>query len=429
MSVRPADHRYLECRSCHSRCELRPIFTGCPQCGVEANPGILEVRYDYDALRAAGVLQTWKDRRPALWAYHELLPLADPAQAVSLHEGGTPLIRLEVPGPGRIWVKDETRNPTGAHKDRFQSSSISMARSFGLRKVVASTTGNHGTAAAAYAARAGLSSLIFCDPRAPKVLRDLIQLYGGRVVLLESRKSFLALMVNELGWYPSTGLTPNPVGTPYGVEGYKSIAYEVYFQLGEKFPGRMVIPVASGDIFYGPWKGFQELQRLGARSAGPLPKMYVAQSSGCDPIVQGIKAHADVVPTHAHPNTIALSIGDATAAAIALTTAYESDGGGQSVSDEDIIAAVRLLARAGLAAEPSGAAGVAAALAQQRLGQIGANEDVVCIMTGAAVKWPETISLGVAAHELHDQDPELIEAWVRAADRQIELQRARHKID
>jgi threonine synthase len=382
--------------------------------------GVLEVRYDYEMLREQQVLAQWQARRPEVWAYHELLPLEDSGQAVSLCEGGTPLIRLELTGPGRIWVKDETRNPTGAHKDRFHSVSISMARRLGLRKVVAATTGNHGTSAAAYCAKAGLAALIFCDPRAPRVLRDMIQFYGGHVAVLDSRQRFLERMVRELGWYPSTGLTPDPVGTPYGVEGYKSIAYEIYFQLGGRFPSRLIVPVASGDIFYGPWKGFLELQRLGADARGPPPQMFVAQSSGCDPIVRAIGARATKVPVHPHPHTIALSIGDATAAAITLDTAYESNGDGQAVSDEEIVAAVRLLAGVGLAAEPSGAAGVAAALALQRAGRIGAGEDVVCIMTGSAVKWPETLRLGMTPQELIEEDPAIIGAWLSAVDAAIE---------
>jgi len=184
-----------------------------------------------------------------------------------------------------------------------------------------------------------------------------------------------------------------------------------------------MVPVAGGDILYGPWKGFLELQRLGAEPAGPLPRMCVAQSSGCDPIVRAIKARAQSVPVHPDPNTVALSIGDATAAPIALETVYESNGEAHAIADEEIIAAVRLLAGVGLAAEPAGAAGVAAVLALQRSGQIGADEDVVCVMTGAAVKWPETIRLGVAAQELIEEDPLIVGAWLSAVNAAIERRR------
>jgi threonine synthase len=136
--------------------------------------------------------------------------------------------------------------------------------------------------------------------------------------------------------------------------------------------------------------------------------------------VQGIRAHASSVPIHPHPDTIALSIGDETAAAITLSTAYDSNGGGHAIPDAEIIAAMRLLAGMGLAAEPSGAAGVAAALSLQRMGQIGAEEDIVCIMTGSAVKWPDTIGLDMQRHELTDEDPKVVEAWVHAVDAAIE---------
>ena len=173
-------------------------------------------------------------------------------------------MRLDgVDGP-RIWLKDETRNPTGSFKDRLHAVSLTMARALGFRKAVASTTGNHGTALAAYAARAGMDALVFCDPRAPVVQRRLMQLFGARVVVLADRAAHVGWLVRERGWYPSTGMTPEPVGTPYGVEGYKTIAYEVFFQLGGRFPERMLVPTSGGDAIYGPWKGFRELRALGA---------------------------------------------------------------------------------------------------------------------------------------------------------------------
>ena len=410
---------WLECRQCGRQFGLLAMFEGCPDCAA-GMMSPLEVNYDYDAFDGDALIAEWKERPPGLWSYHEFLPLADPRQAVTLCEGRTPLVRLDVPGPGRIWLKDESRNPTGAHKDRFHSVSVSMARTLGLKKITAATTGNHGVSAAAYAARAGLSSLIFCDPEAPDVLQDLIQLYGGRVVLLRDRQAFLARLVRDFGWYPSTGLTPMPVGTPYGVEGYKSIAYEIYFQLGAKLPARVIVPVASGDVLYGPWKGFRELARLTGAADAALPRMVVAQSSGCDPIVTGFRAGEHQVPVHPNPQTVARSIGDATAAPITLSTLYESKGGAEAVSDADILATVTLLARrAGIAAEPSAAAAVAAALQMQARGEIGDDEDVVCIVTGGAAKWPDTIKRSVEPHLIAESDKAALEGWIIAADRDI----------
>lgn len=211
-------------------------------------------------------------------------------------------------------------------------------------------------------------------------------------------------------------MTPMPVSTPYGVEGYKTIAYEIYFQLGQRFPRRVVVPVAAGDALYGPWKGFCELKRLGAPE--PLPRMIGVQASGCDPIVQGWRASAKNVPVHPHPRTIALSIADETGGPVSLRAIYDSGGAAVAVSDEAIIAAMRTLARIGVVVEPSSAAPVAAALAQQAQGDLGPEEDVVCLLTGSGVKWPDALTDALEAHELHEQDPEAFRAWIAVFDRE-----------
>jgi threonine synthase len=405
----------LRCRACSQDYPLELYSTGCPACADQGRVASLEVIYDYDALRRRDVLRTWTN--PAgVWSFSELLPLAPGQTPVSLAEGNTPLTRLRS-APGRLWIKDETRNPTGAHKDRFHSVSVSMARVLGKSKVTASTTGNHGTSLAAYAAKAGMQCLIFCDVRAPAVLRQAMQVYGARVATFSRRQQHLAWLVRERGWYPSTAMTPMPVATPYGVEGYKTIAYEIFLQLGARMPARLIVPVAVGDILYGPWKGFRELQRLGA--TGALPRMHAVQAAGCDPIVQGFKARANEVPVHPNPQTIATSIGDETASAVSLETVYESNGTAESVTDDEIVAAMKALAKEGIIAEPAGAASVAAALAMQRRGELPPDEDVVCIVTGAGIKWPNELGLAADPHELRDEDHNTIRAWLDAYDRAI----------
>jgi threonine synthase len=335
---------------------------------------------------------------------------------VSLAEGGTPLLPLlGWPGPGRIWLKDETRNPTGSFKDRLHTVSVSMARHLGFRKVTAATTGNHGTALAAYAARAGLACLVFCDPRAPAVQRRLMRGFGARVAVLAQREALLAWLVRERGWYPSTGVTPAPVGSPYGLEGYKTIAYEVYLQLGGRFPGRVLVPTSGGDALYGPWKGFRELAALGA--PGPPPRMVAVQAAGCDPLVDAWRRGLPEVPVHPEPRTIALSIGDETGGAIALAALAASGGQAEAVPDAAIEAAMARLAAQGLAVEPASAAPVAAVLALAARGELAPEEDAVCVLTGAGVKWPDTLAPGAAAHELEEAEPEAVRAWIEAFDR------------
>ena len=409
----PARKPDLLCRRCCERRPLGPAYNGCASCAEHGESSPLEVDYDYAWHRDRDTLSLWRDRPVTLWSYRELLPLPASAQPVTLVEGATPLVALDTSGPGKVWVKDETRNPTGAFKDRFHSVSVSMARHLGHTKTVSSTTGNHGASLAAYAARAGMRCVVFVDPRSPDVQIALIQLYGARTVAIRNRREHLQWLVAERGWYPSTGLIPWPMATPFGIEGYKTIGYEIYFQLGH-MPHRVLCPVSVGDIIYGPWRGFSELAALGVSE--PLPAMHAIQSAGCDPIVQAFEQRADKVPVHPAPDTIALSIGDETAASYTLDAIYQSGGGALSVTDDDLLAAMRVLARHGIAAEPSAAASVAGALAMQGRGELGEEEDVVCVVTGTALKWPETMRLAAAEHTLRDEDPTTVRAWIAAFD-------------
>jgi len=403
----------LRCSSCGATHELGPLFDGCMACGSERARPPLEVVYDCEGWRSRGLLEEWRKRTPGVWSYRELLPLPVSDAPLTLGEGGTPLMPIPDSGPARLWIKNETRNPTGAHKDRFHSVGVSMARKLGFDRSTSGTTGNHGASLAAYTALGDMRCIIFCHPQSPVVLRHLAQLHGADVVVTKNRYEHLAWLTHERGWFPSTGLTPMPVGNPYGVEGYKSIGYEIFFQLGGHMPHHVLVPVAKGDALYGPWKGFKEIAALG-HVGEPLPRMYAVQSTGCDPVVRGFEQKSKSVPVHPNPDTIALSIGDATAAPIALSTLYDSGGRAVAVSDAEILAAVRRLARVGVAAEPSGAASVAAAIKMNAQGAFAPGDDVICIVTGAAVKWPRELEMAIESHELQDKDATAIRAWIDA---------------
>ena len=408
-----ARRAWLRCVACGAEEALGPRLEGCTRCAAAGRPTSLEVRYDHSRLRPGDLFAPPKPRE-GLWRFRALLPLdPDGPAPLTLQEGGTPLIALPGDGPGRIWIKDETRNPTGAFKDRFQAVSLSVARAMGFGKVAASTTGNHGTSLAAYAARAGLECVVFCDPRTPAVQRRLMRFFGARVAVLAARRQHLAWLVREHKWYPSTNMTPRPVGTPYGVEGYKTIAFELVEQLGRP-PDAMFVPVAAGDGLYGPWKGFRELRELGF--AETAPRMVAVQAAGCDPVVQGFARGLDRVPVHPDPRTFALSIADETAGGVALRALRESGGAAVSVSDAAIAAAMRHLAQLGLAVEPSAAASVAGALAEQRAGRIGPDQDVVCMVTGALAKWPDDLAAAVEGEELTDPSEEGVRRWVLEGD-------------
>ena len=395
----------LRCVDCDHQVDLGGYFFGCPECGAA-----LEVTYDLAAVAAAVSLDDWNSRQdPSIWRYRELLPVADESSVISLGEGRPPLLLAPESGENpltRMWLQNETSNPTFSFKDRFHSVSTSMARELRYNRIACSTTGNHGMSAAAYAANAGMSCVVFVDPRAPVVQREWMQLFGATVIVEMNRQAPLENFVRNHGWYPATYMTPNPVATPYGVEGYKTMAYDAVLILGRP-PDHFIVPIAAGDGLFGPWKAFEEMARLGWTDS--VPKVHGVQPIGANAIVRAFRAHSDTVPILDEPETIALSIGDATGGAMTLKAIRESGGVAVDVSDEDIVAATRYAARLGLSPEPSSAASIAGAWALASRGTIRSNETVVCVLTGAGPKWPETTSRLVEKGEIESPGPEQLE--------------------
>lgn len=385
----------LNCTQCYADYPFEPIYSGCPACREKGSVGALTVAYDYDAIARTLDRSAWTRQTHSIWRFQELLPVSDPANQVTLGEGNTALIRprvvCEVAGMPNLYIKNETTNPTWAFKDRFHASSLSVAKSLGYSKVIASTTGNHGASAAAYASAAGMERcVILCHPESSVLQRNMIRMYGGYAYVLENRFKYLETFVNDHGYYPSTTMEPLPsIGTPFGVEGYKTIAYEVFLQLGERTPDRMFFPIAAGDVLYGPFKGFWELRRLGVTDR--IPVMHGVQPDGCNPYVQSFQQHLQDVVVHPDPKSIALSIRDDTGGKPALQAIYSTGGDATDVTEEEIVKAVHLLARSGFLVEPSSAASVAGAIKAAKEGRITPDETVVCVVTGSGAKWPEVL--------------------------------------
>jgi threonine synthase len=383
----------LRCVTCHADYPIELMLAGCPACADTPLRAALEVVYDWTGLDGVELSARWRSSQDrSLWRFRELLPLRADVAPLSLGEGGTPLVHLTASASNpleRLYVKNETVNPTWSFKDRFHAVSVSMARQLGATKLIASTTGNHGNSLSAYGAAAGMPTRILVDPRTPAVQQDLMTLHGAAVDRVMERQAALRNYVLDDGWYPSTYMTPLPVSTPYGVEGYKTIAYELALEL-PRAPDHVLFPVAAGDGLYGPWKGFRELHQLGLLDAPP--RMHAVQATGVKPIVEAFEQGLEEPLFCAEPDTIALSIADRTGGSIALTALTESRGGAVDVSEREIVAAVRFLAKRGIAVETASAAAVAGAWKQARTGAIDPADVVVCILTGAAVKWPETLA-------------------------------------
>jgi threonine synthase len=224
-----------------------PLLEGCPATSTAAMQYPLEIDYDYARVPAELL------RQPPLAGLERWAPLLPPVKpGLSLGEGGTPLLAAERIGDwigldGPLWLKDESQNPTWSHKDRLNYCVVSAALAVGAPGIAVASSGNHGAAAAAYAARAGLPCVVVTSPAAQPAFRQLLDALGAFVAIVptERRWALLKRIVAETGFMPASNLTPFPTGNPYGPEGYKTIAYEIFAQLGE-MPGTVVAPTCYG---------------------------------------------------------------------------------------------------------------------------------------------------------------------------------------
>ena len=383
----------LACIRCGAAFPAEPRYDGCPRCRAEA-PSNLTPTYDYGAIRGAFRAEALRDRPHTMWRYHEFLP-PDAGEVVTLAEGMTPLIhaprlgsRLGVP---RLYLKDESRNPTWSFKDRLASAAISMGGRFGARTVGVSSSGNAGAAAAAYAARAGLPCVIFTFQGAAGSMLTQMRAYGAFVVATAQkadRWKLLQACIDKLGWYPTSPFFGPPIGSnPYGVEGYKTIAFEVCEQLGWRAPDWCVFPVAYGDALFGAWKGFREFADLGL--VPNRPRLVAAEIYGS--LQRALLGSGDVPPEMpASPPTIALSIGTTRSTYQALHALRQANGLARTLEDADLLHLQMLLGRdEGIYAEPSSVAALAAIWRLRAEGILDEHETAVAVITASGLKDPE----------------------------------------
>jgi threonine synthase len=381
---------FLGCRGCGAERDLDAPLGPCPACG-----GALEVRYDLSRLPVDAA--TFSRRGDSLWQYAALLPPGEAGARKSLGEGNTPLRRSLEIGPGAgvggLWLKNETVNPTWAHKDRFHSVATAMAAALGYRRVVSSSTGNHGASMAAYAARAGLSGLVLCPPQVSPSLVALIGLYGGRVVVIDwdARDGMGRHLTQQHGWYPATGLDPDFAfaPNPYGAEGHKTIAYEIVRDLGG-VPDSVLIPCAGGDTIYGVWKGFRELVALGVTDR--LPRLHSCQPAGADVLGQTLRAGGTTSVVLEQPESIATSVRERTVGMHAVAAVAASGGQALTATDAEIVSALAELGREGYCVEPASALAVACLRNALAAGTIDPGESAVCLLTAAGIKWPAELA-------------------------------------
>lgn len=344
----------------------------------------LEIEYDYGSVPSELLRQA---PLPGLERWAPLLPPIKPG--LSLGEGGTPLIAAERIGSwigldSPLWLKDESRNPTWSHKDRLNYCVVSTALAIGAPGIAVASSGNHGAAAAAYAARAGLPCIVITSPTAQPAFRQFLAALGAFVAIVptEERWSLLQRVVAETGYMPASNLTRFPTGNPFGPEGYKTIAYEIFAQLGGVVPGTVVAPTGYGELLYGLARGFRELQRFGLTTG--VPRMCSAEPALRGPLAQALRRNEAAVEVSG-PASRAAGIAVSVNSYRGVAAVRDSGGSALLFEEASMVEATERLAREGLWQEYSGAAGLAALREARQRGQDFASP-VVVILTSTGLK-------------------------------------------
>ncbi len=374
----------LRCKECQAVYPLEARYV-CERCF-----GPLEVAYGPRASADPAELRRRIEAGPySLWRYRDFLPVAPPAPG-SLPAGFTPLLRAdrlaERIGVGELWIKNDAANPTHSFKDRVVSVGLARARELGYRTIACASTGNLANAVAAHAAAAGLESYVFipADLEEQKVLATGV--YGTNMVAVRGNYDDVNRLCTELSGEHEWAFV-NINMRPYYAEGSKTLAFETAEQLGFELPDRVVCPIASGSLFTKIATGFEEWLDAGLLS-GSLPVFNGAQAAGCAPVADAFEAGDDFCRP-VKPNTIAksLAIGDPADGPYALDLARRTGGCIDSVTDEEIVEGIQLLAQTtGIFTETAGGVTVAVLSKLAERGDIDRAERVVAYITGEGLK-------------------------------------------
>jgi threonine synthase len=357
----------------------------------------LLARYDLDRARAWS-RDSLAGREPNMWRYRELLPLFDGETPVTLGEGFTPLFHARALGAtlglDRLYIKDESLNPTNSFKARGQSAAVTRAKYLGAKTIALPTAGNAGNAAAAYSAAAGLACEVFIPKDAKRPFVDECRLYGANVTLVDGLITDAGRICAEkggpLGWYDVSTLKE-----PYRIEGKKTMAYELAEQLNWEWPDWIVYPTGGGTGMVGMWKAFDEIEQIGWVEKVKRPRMVSVQAENCAPIVRAFQEGTPKARAWENASTLAdgLRVPRAIGDFLILRAVRESGGTALAVTDRSMVDGMLAIGKhAGVSAAPEGGA---ALVAVQRLvadGSIKPHESVVLFNTGGALKYLDVIS-------------------------------------
>ncbi len=359
--------------------------------------GPLEVDYDYGLIKTVLTRAKIASRPTNMWRYRELLPI-EGEPTVGFQVGFTPLVRAnrlaKRLGLREVWIKNDTVNyPTLSFKDRVVSVALSRARELGFEIVACASTGNLANSVAANAASGGLRSYVFipADLETGKVLGSLV--YGTNVIGIRGTYDEVNRLCSEIaGKYGWAFVNVNI--RPYYAEGSKAMGYEIIEQLGWRLPDHVVVPMAGGSLITKIHKSFKEFVKLGLVDEHRY-SIHGAQAEGCAPIVNAMKAGAEIIKPVSKPQTIvkSLAIGNPADGFYAIQTMKQTGGWAENPNDEDVVAGIRLLAETeGVFAETAGGTTVAAAQRLVNAGRIKPSESVVLCITGHGLKTQEAVA-------------------------------------
>ncbi len=373
----------LKCMACGKEFPDAPDRYVCDVCGID---GILDVVYDYRSITISRE-EIAASKNYSLWRYRKMLPVADSTQIAPLQVGWTPLYRASTVekqlGLNNVFIKDDGRNPTASLKDRASAVGIAKAREAGATTICAASTGNAASSLAGFAASAGLKTVIFVPKRAPKAKVTQLLVYGAKTVIVDDsydRAFELSVEITKkFGFY-----NRNCAYNPFLVEGKKTVAYEMWEQMGFEVPDRVYVSIGDGCITSGIYKGFYDLMQLGLSDR--LPRIIGVQAAGCNPVEVAMKTGEFVAQ---QGNTIAdsIAVGIPRNRLKAMRALKESNGDCISVTDDEIKSALLEMPRAtGVFGEPAGVTAFAGFKKHAVTGNIKADEKVVVLITGNGLK-------------------------------------------
>ncbi|MCI8439064.1 MAG: threonine synthase [Oscillospiraceae bacterium] len=382
----------LVCSRCGSAAEREPAYK-CTRCG-----GILTFHYGF----RPGDYRV-EPEKPGIFRFSSILPVQNVRPAESLGEGGTPLLPSAAVGPAngleRVYFKLDSLNPSGSFKDRALAVAMNCVNRFGLKKMIIASSGNASAAAAAYAARAGVELIAVVPDSTPANKTRQAMCHGAQVVKVPGNYSRSYALCREMaetyGWFDMTTTFINP----YAREGYKTIGYEIFEQLGRRVPDAIVLPTGAGPILAAVWQAFVELEQLGL--AERMPKLVCVQAKNCGPIAGAFLRNAgQVEPCADAQPTLASGINDslmgyADDGDYTLACIRRSGGTALLLDEEEIRQSVRQLCREGVFAEPAGAVSAAAIARLARSGFLQKTDTVVGVVTGHGLKNPLELEAGI----------------------------------